>query len=75
MPVRTFEDLDDATRINAIMELTAEERTEVFLSLLLETHKEVRELKRERRWLYGAGHLVTAMIAGAIGIFGQPLRP
>lgn len=75
MPVRTFDDLDDATRINAIMDLTPNERTEVFLSLLLETHKEVRALKQERRWLYGAGHFVTALVAGAIGIFGQPLRP
>ena len=75
MPVRTFEDLDDATRVNAIMELPATEREEVVLSLLLETHKEIKELKQERRWLYGAGHLVTAVVAGAVGIFGQPLRP
>ncbi len=75
MPVRTFEDLDDATRVNAIMELPVDERNAVMVALLLETHKDVKDLKRERRWLYGAGHLVTAIVAGAVGIFGQPLRP
>ena len=75
MAVRTFEDLDDATRVDAIMKLPSDERDAVMVALLLETHKDVKDLKRERRWLYGAGHLVTAIVAGAAGILGQPLRP
>ena len=75
MAVRTFEDLDDATRVDAIMKLPSDERDAVMVALLPETHKDIKDLKRERRWLYGAGHAVAIVIASVLGILGQPLRP
>ena len=66
MVVRTFEELDDATRVNAIMRLPDAEREEVMVALLLETNRDIRELKKERRWLYGAGHAVAIVIASVL---------
>ena len=74
--VRSFDDLDDAARIDAIMRIEdPADRERVQLSLTLETHSEVKALKAERRYLTGLAHVFTAIVAAAVGIVGQPLRP
>lgn len=74
--VQSFKDLDDAARIDAIMSIeNPADREMVQLSLILETHSEVKALKSERRYLTGLAHVLTAIVAATVGIIGQPLRP
>ncbi len=73
--VRTFEDLDTDARVEHLLSRTPEQRDVLFAYLLLDTHDEVQGIKRERRWLYGAGHMAAMVVGGILGIFGQPLRP
>ncbi len=73
--VRTFEDLDTDARVEHLLSRTSEQRDVLFAYLLLDTHDEVQKIKQDRRWMYGAGHLVAIVLGGIFGIFGQPLRP
>ncbi len=73
--VRTFEDLDTDTRVEHLLSRTPEQRDLLFAYLLLNTHDEVLKIKRDRRWLYGAGHAAAIFLGGIFGIFGQGLRP
>ncbi len=74
--IRSSADLDDAARIDAIMSIPhPEDRERVQIALLLEVVGEVKQIKRERRYLYGFGHVAAVAIATIAGIFGQPLRP
>ncbi len=74
--VRSFDDLDDAARIDAIMSIAdPADRERVQLSLTLETHSEVKTMKAERRYMSGLAHVFTVIVAAALGIVGQPLRP
>ncbi|KKM57023.1 hypothetical protein LCGC14_1551080 [marine sediment metagenome] len=73
--VTDFEGLDAATRIEHVMRLPDEERQALVLHLIFENRNTLAEIRRERRWAYGVGHLFAIVVASLAGIFGQPLRP
>ncbi len=72
---QSFEDLDMASRVEYIVNRPEDERWVLMAYLLVENRNNTLEIKHERRWLYGAGHIVAVLIGGVLGIFGQPLRP
>ena len=73
--VKSFNDLDAASRVEYIVNRPEDERWVIMAYLLDGTHQELLEIKRDRRWMYGAGHLAAIVLGGFLGIFGQPLRP
>ena len=79
---KTFEDLDEATRIESIMALPEAERTALLAHLIFEnhretaeTHREIAELRSTRSMMTIGAHILTGTLAALLGLFGQPYTP
>jgi len=72
---KTFEDLDEATRIESIMALSEAERTALLAHLLFENHREIAALRSSRALTTVGAHVLTGVVAALLGLFGQPYAP
>ncbi len=71
----SLQGLDDAARVDFVMRLNEEDRDAMGWLLLLQTSRDVQDLKRDRRRLTAVGHMAAALMGGLLGVLGQPLRP
>jgi hypothetical protein len=78
---RSFEQLDAAARVQAVLDATpaGEARDALMLHLLFELsgeqhrlHAVIEQIRRERKLSYTLGHAIVLAVAAAIGVFANP---
>lgn len=86
--VRTFADLDAATRLSALMSLPPEQQQAVLINLVFETHAkqqkleqevialkaDVRRLRVTKLGVQAVAHTAAAVAGGLMGIFAPHVK-
>jgi hypothetical protein len=75
MNLRSFDDLDEAARIEQAMALPEAERDALVFHLLFDLKHELDCMRRDTAWKKWAAHTVTAIAAVGAAVFGGPHIP